>query len=155
MLPQTELYNHLPEGRIPDEVWTALTDAVEACLPAVLACPEGPVPVLAGLQEVEISVVDDAVIKDVHERFLDDPTATDVITFPHGDGLGEIIISLDTAQRQATDFGEPMYRELFRYMVHGLLHLHGHIDTNPDDRTLMFSYQEPLVEKFGQKLAQI
>ncbi len=155
MTPSPELYNHLPAGIIPDDVWDELTGAVNACLPAVLACPEGPVPVLADLLEVEISVVDDAVIKEVHARFLDDPTETDVITFPHGDGLGEIMISYDTAVRQAAEFGEPVYRELFRYMVHGLLHLHGHIDTNPDDRAIMFSYQEPLVEKFARTLSSI
>jgi len=94
----------------------------------MLALPEGPVPVLSGLDEVEISVVSDDVIRDVHARFLNDPTATDVITFPHGDGIGEIIVSFDTAIRQASEFGEPVFRELFRYMVHGLLHLHGYIE---------------------------
>lgn len=48
---------------------------------------------------------------------------------------------------------EPVCRELFRYMVHGLLHLHGYIDTEPEERERMFSHQEPLVGKFGQELA--
>lgn len=132
-----------------------LSSALSACLPAVLSLPEGPVPVLSGLEEVEISVVDDASIRDVHARFLDDPTETDVITFPHGDGLGEIIISYDTAIRQAAEYHEPVCRELFRYMVHGLLHLHGYIDTEPEERERMFSRQEPLVETFGTGLAGI
>ena len=91
----------------------------------------------------------------MHARFLNDPTATDVITFPHGDGIGEIIVSFDTAIRQASEFGEPVFRELFRYMVHGLLHLHGYIDTEPEERERMFSCQEPLVRKFGATLADI
>ena len=78
----------------------------------MLALPEGPVPVLSGLDEVEISVVSDDVIRDVHARFLNDPTATDVITFPHGDGIGEIIVSFDTAIRQASE-SENLFSENF------------------------------------------
>lgn len=153
MKPHLELYDHLKEGRLSPSVADALTCALKGCLPAVLALPEGPVPVLSGLDEVEISVVGDDVIRNVHARFLDDPTATDVITFPHGDGMGEIIVSYDTAIRQAVEFKEPVYRELFRYMVHGLLHLHGYIDTEPEERERMFSRQEPLVQEFGAALA--
>lgn len=153
MRPHLELYDHLEEGRLSPSVTEALNSALEACLPAVLALPEGPVPVLSGLHEVEISVVDDESIRDVHARFLNDPTVTDVITFPHGDGMGEIIVSYDTAIRQAAEFKEPVYRELFRYMVHGLLHLHGYIDTEPEERERMFSRQEPLVQEFGAALA--
>lgn len=149
MKPNLELYNHLEEGRLNSSVTDVLIGALESCLPSMLALPEGPVPVLSGLDEVEISVVSDDVIRDVHARFLNDPTATDVITFPHGDGIGEIIVSFDTAIRQASEFGEPVFRELFRYMVHGLLHLHGYIDTEPEERERMFSCQEPLVRKFG------
>ena len=105
MKPNLELYNHLEEGRLNSSVMDALIGALESCLPSVLALPEGPVPVLSGLDEVEISVVSDEVIQDVHARFLNDPTATDVITFPHGDGIGEIIVSFDTAIRQASEFG--------------------------------------------------
>ena len=142
MKPNLELYNHLGEGRLSSSVTDALIGALESCLPS-------------GLDEVEISVVSDDVIRDVHARFLNDPTATDVITFPHGDGIGEIIVSFDTAIRQASEFGEPVFRELFRYMVHGLLHLHGYIDTEPEERERMFSCQEPLVRKFGATLVDI
>lgn len=149
MNPELELYCHLEEGILPSSYMDAMHSALLQCLPAVLALPEGPVPVLAGLRMVEISIVDDVVIRDVHARFLNDDSATDVITFPHGAGLGEIIVSHDTAVRQAADFNEPVLRELFRYMVHGLLHLHGYIDTTPEERDRMFACQEPLVEQFG------
>ena len=38
---------------------------------------------------------------------------------------------------------------------HGLLHLHGYIDTEPEERERMFSRQEPLVREFGTVLAGI
>lgn len=155
MKPNLELYNHLEDEMLGHEVVEALNEALKSCLPAVLALPEGPVPVLAELDEVEISVVSDEIIQDIHARFLNDPTATDVITFPHGDGIGEIIVSYDTAIKQAVEYNEPVYRELFRYMVHGLLHLHGYIDTEPAEREKMFDCQEPLVLRFGNSLATI
>ena len=80
MKPNLELYNHLGEGRLSSSVTDALIGALESCLPSVLALPEGPVPVLSGLDEVEISVVSDDVIRDVHARFLIYSSATDVIT---------------------------------------------------------------------------
>lgn len=69
MNPHLELYSHLEEGRIPPAVMGSLSLALNNCLPAVLALPEGPVPVLSGLEEVEISIVDDDSIRDVHARF--------------------------------------------------------------------------------------
>lgn len=107
-------------------------------------CGEAPAEkVLPSLDEVEVSLVDDATIADIHGQFLDDPTPTDVITFHHG----EILISLDTAARQAADHGESFEREVFRYVVHGLLHLLGHTDTIPAARTAMHAVQEEIVGK--------
>jgi len=128
--------------------WMPASPLCWHCLKAL--CPSSPY-----WTRWEISVVDDEVIRDVHARFLNDPTVTDVITFPHGNGMGEIIVSYDTAIRQASEFNEPVFRELFRYMVHGLLHLHGYIDTEPEERERMFSRQEPLVREFGTVLAGI
>ena len=60
------------------------------------------------LEAVEISTVSDESIAHVHREFMGDPSPTDVITFHHG----EIIVSLDTAQRQAAENGEPYEREV-------------------------------------------
>lgn len=145
MKPELEIYRHVDAGRVPDELLAALEAATIKALPNILDLPKGPEHVLSGLQTVEISIVDDTAIGEIHGEFLNDPAPTDVITFPHGDGLGEIIVSVDTAVRQAEIYHEPWRRELFRYMVHGLLHLHGYLDGTKEQRDLMFSYQEPLV----------
>ena len=52
------------------------------------------------------------------------PGPTDVITFEHG----EIIVSATTAERQARREDETLDRELARYIIHGVLHLNGHLD---------------------------
>ena len=99
---------------------------------------------LSGLDVVEISIVDDATIAEVHGEFLDDPTATDAITFPYG----EVLVSCDTAASYAATHGIPREEELFRYMVHGLTHLHGYLDYEPADREALFAVQEPLVQRY-------
>jgi len=66
----------------------------------VLELATDPVSALTQIQEVEVSLVDDVTIADVHLRFMDIPGATDVITFDHG----EIHISVETARQQAMEF---------------------------------------------------
>jgi probable rRNA maturation factor len=59
---------------------------------------------------------------------------TDVLAFPAGGGelLGDIVISVPYASRQARRRGEPVSREIERLLVHGLLHLSGY-DHETDD----------------------
>src|SRR3954471_16970524 len=79
---------------------------------------------LADLPEVTVVLVSDHRMAEVHGRFMNDPTPTDVITFDHG----EILISTETAKRQARQFGTSFVQELRLYLVHGLLHLSGFDD---------------------------
>ena len=111
----------------------------------VLAAPPGddaPI-VLAELDEVEISVVSDDAIAEVHGEFMDDPTPTDVITFQHG----EILVSLDTATREAAARNLPVERELLLYVIHGLLHLYGFDDHDPEARQRMHHRQEAVLDQ--------
>ncbi len=93
---------------------------------------------LAGLARVEVSVIDDKAIAAVHEEFLGDPTPTDVITFRHG----EILIGLDTAEREAEERGHEVFAEVLLYLIHGLLHLNGHLDGSEGDRQRMHQAQD-------------
>lgn len=76
------------------------------------------------LEEIEVSIVSDKVIAEVHQRFMSIAGPTDVITFGHG----EIVISAETAARQAGEFGERLEVELGLYVIHGILHLNGYDD---------------------------
>jgi probable rRNA maturation factor len=79
--------------------------------------------------EAELSIVltDDAGIRDLNVRFRKIDRATDVLSFPLGDDvmLGDVVISVDTALRQATEFRVSTGEELCRLLVHGILHLLG------------------------------
>lgn len=144
-LPQIELVMHAPMPPwLSEEMLNSFRSALSALLPALLASPRGPQHVLSTLQNIDIELVDDPTIADVHARFLQDPCATDVITFPYG----EIIVSCDTAERYAGEKGLNPVCELFRYIVHGLTHLHGYTDATEEERAVLFAMQEPLVEQF-------
>jgi probable rRNA maturation factor len=68
----------------------------------------------------------------LHGRFLNDPSPTDVITFPGGAGAaGEICISADAAVRQGGRSAPRLSAELTLYVVHGWLHLAGYDDLRP------------------------
>jgi probable rRNA maturation factor len=51
--------------------------------------------------------------------------------------LGDVVISLDTARRQAADYDAPVQRELYRLLIHGLLHLMGHDHVRAGERREM------------------
>lgn len=95
-------------------------------------------PIASG--ELSIVFVDDTTIARVHDDFMDDPTSTDVITFPADaamESAGEIIVSVDHALNRAEELGEPFSRELILYLAHGWLHLAGYDDRNEEDRAKM------------------
>ncbi len=104
-------------------------------------CPPG---------ELSIVFLTDAALAKIHVDFMDDPTATDVITF-EGDTAaslaGEICVSVDTAARfvglpfagtpRAGALQESFSSELTLYVVHGWLHLAGYDDLQSAKKRLM------------------
>lgn len=143
-MPPIELCIHAECRWVTGSLLGRYESALQALLPELLAVPPGPDHVLSGLPLIEISIVDDETIARVHAEFLHDPGATDVITFPYG----EILASCDTAERYAAAHGLNREEELFRYMVHGLVHLQGYLDAEPAQRAALFAVQEPLVARF-------
>jgi probable rRNA maturation factor len=105
-----------------------------------------------GRTGLSIALVDDREIARLHGEFLDDPTPTDVMSFPledDADGLlGEVVVSTDTAAREAKKRGLTFDREVLLYVVHGILHLLGYDDHAAEDRKKMHARQEELLERF-------
>ena len=90
--------------------------------------------------ELSIAFVNDAEIAQVHADFMDDPSPTDVITFPAQPDMksaGEIIVSVDRARARAAELGGSFSRELSLYLVHGWLHLAGYKDRRQRERAEM------------------
>lgn len=104
----------------------ALERFSDAALAACLRVPAKLPTSLTKLEEIYVVLVSDKRIADLHQRFMRISGPTDVLTFEHG----EIVISVDTAARNARTLCTNVEKELELYVVHGLLHLHGF-----DDRT--------------------
>lgn len=83
---------------------------------------------------IELLVVGDKAIENLNTKFLQQAKPTDVLSFPAADGLeadqegllGSIVISYDTALRQAHQAGISVGQELKTLAGHGLLHLLGY-----------------------------
>ena len=103
---------------------------------------------LTKLAEVNVILVSDRRMAELHRRFLGQPGPTDVITFQHG----EIFVSTETARRQARRFRSSLDQELRLYLAHGLLHLHGFDDKNARSSAEMKRTQEKLVAKVDRAL---
>lgn len=135
--------NHQEITEIPENWLTALEDIANEAADLALAHAAGEDSPLSHLATLEVALVDDETSDRVHRDFMDIEGPTDVITFHHG----EIVIGAEVARRQADEYGEPLAREILRYLVHGLLHLAGHEDADPQERATMEAAQETIVAK--------
>lgn len=132
-----EIYSHTAEEISTQWLMAKASSVLNHCLEA----RGTEVPVLGELDEIEISLVDDEAIAQVHGQFLDDPTPTDVITFPHG----EILVSVETAKKAGPEHDLNLREETLLYIIHGLLHLNGHTDLSEPERAEMHVAQDKIL----------
>lgn len=92
---------------------------------------------------MSVNFVDVDTICSLHDEYFGDPSQTDCISFPL-DGeeeeyrvLGEIFVCPKTAIEYAKEHDGDPYEELLLYIIHGLLHLIGLDDIEPEDREEM------------------
>ena len=80
-------------------------------------------------------MVDDARIREINRDYLQRDKSTNVISFAQQEGeggqlcpglLGDVVISADTAARDAAEAGVPLFHELAFLLLHGILHLVGY-----------------------------
>ncbi|MDD5746680.1 MAG: rRNA maturation RNase YbeY [Candidatus Omnitrophica bacterium] len=113
-----------------------------------------------GVDDTEVSVilVDDRSMRVYNKRYLHKDRPTDVLAFRMADGkfgdlhpelLGDIIISTETARRQAGLLGLAPRDEIALYLVHGLLHLLGYTDTTQAGFRRMDNKQKELLEAYA------
>ena len=63
--------------------------------------------------------------------------------------LGDIVVSVDTARRQAAEYDAPLAREVERLLIHGVLHLAGHDHLEPGERAAMEAEERRLADAIG------
>lgn len=105
--------------------------------------------------EIGYLFVDDEKILEVNREYLDHDYYTDVITFDYDEDetvSGDIVISLDTVRSNAQLFGKTYEEELYRVIIHGILHLCGINDKGPGEREIMEAAEnKALAMRNGQK----
>ena len=95
---------------------------------------------IASVPEITVLIVSDRRMAALHQEFCGLAGPTDVLTFRHG----EIVISVETAARQAKVFRSSLAGEIRLYLLHGLLHLAGFNDVAPHQRKQMLQLQRKL-----------
>ena len=105
--------------------------------------------------EIGYLFVDDEKILEGNREFLGHDYYTDVITFDYDEDdtvIGDIVISLDTVRSNAQLFGKTYEEELYRVIIHGILHLCGINDKGPGEREIMEAAEnKALAMRNGQK----
>lgn len=119
---------------------------------------------LTDATEVDITIVDDEEIHALNRDYRNVDRPTDVLSFaldeeaedepelldgPEEHLLGDIIISAETAQRQAEEFGHGLEREIVYLAVHGLLHLLGYDHMNDEDKAVMRAKEEEALREIS------
>lgn len=103
---------------------------------------------------VSLLLTDDAGISVVHADHLDDPTATDVISFDLDDSA-DLVVSVETAARVAAREGHRMRDEVALYVIHGLLHVCGHDDHAKRARARMRRAELDALQRLGLRVAPV
>ncbi|MEY4321777.1 MAG: rRNA maturation RNase YbeY [Actinomycetota bacterium] len=116
-------------------------------------------------RDADLSVIfaDEATMESLHIQWMDEPGATDVLSFPMDelrpgkDGditpaglLGDIVICPQVAQKQAKNAGHDLTAEVLLLTTHGILHLLGFDHGTPEEEAEMFGLQKLILGAFFQ-----
>lgn len=103
---------------------------------------------------VSLLLTDDAEIAALHDRHLGDATPTDVISFAI-DGEAEIVVSCETAKREARARGHSLRAEIALYIVHGILHTTGFDDVRARDRVRMRAAEREVMRRLRLRVRHV
>ncbi|HDS16833.1 MAG TPA: rRNA maturation RNase YbeY [Proteobacteria bacterium] len=112
-------------------------------------------PVLLALEigddDLEIEILDDALITQLNEKFFSRSWPTNVISFPQDrtEGhLGDIVVSVETISRETAALGYSLEEGLVYYLIHGILHLLGyeHVGVGEEVARVMDQRQDELFD---------
>lgn len=99
--------------------------------------------------ELSILLADDTTVRELNRKYRDTDATTDVLSFSQSEGdaftrpdgsaqhFGDVIISLDTARRQAVEYKLELQDEVSHLLTHGILHLLGYDHEQPEDAAAM------------------
>ena len=111
-------------------------------------------------KRVSILLTDDVTIHEMNRAFRGMDRPTDVLSFAAREGeallqgkgyefLGDIAVSMDTAQKQAEAYGQTRQRELAFLVIHGMLHLLGYDHMEEEEERIMREQQRAILDSMG------
>ena len=113
------------------------------------------------LAELNVLFIDPEPMAELHERWLDLPGPTDVMSFPMDElrpgtedeqtppgTLGDVVLCPQVAAKQALEAGHSTVEELLLLTTHGILHLLGYDHAEPAEKKQMFDLQRSLLLTF-------
>lgn len=114
--------------------------------------------------ELSIILVDEDTMAAYHEKYMDLPGPTDVMSFPMDELrapdpdqeppqglLGDIVLCPTVTARQAAENGRTADDEAEYLLIHGLLHLLGHDHAEPDEKAVMFGLNDKIIAAWQQR----
>lgn len=122
-----------------------------------------------GGSSISISLVNDTQIQELNKQHRGKDKPTDVLSFPLIEStltgatpdtaepaidermIGDIVISVETARRQAAGYDAELQDEIDRLLIHGVLHIIGHDHEEPDERARMESEERRLADAIGMR----
>ncbi|MCH7484415.1 MAG: rRNA maturation RNase YbeY [Chloroflexi bacterium] len=111
--------------------------------------------------QLSVAVTTDAEIHALNRQYAGEDKPTDVLSFSQEEGesfvappdeprhLGDVIISLETAERQASEAGHDLDAEMAHLLAHGVLHLLGYDHTEADEEREMREHERSVLAKAG------
>jgi len=109
--------------------------------------------------DLDVLLVDEEEMTQLHIKWMDEPGPTDVLTFPMDELrphskepgiLGDIVLCPQVAIRQAESANHTFTHEMSILGVHGLLHIVGYDHANKEDEKEMFDLQESIVARWSK-----
>ena len=119
--------------------------------------------------EVDVTLVDDEEIREINKEQRKIDSSTDVLSFPLGENgeydanpktgalmLGDIVISVETALKQADLYGHGLEREIAFLTVHSMLHLLGYDHVNGGmEQAIMREKEEAVLDALGLAINKV
>ncbi len=107
--------------------------------------------------EIGVTLVDDTYIQELNSKYRGKEMPTDVLSFPLTEEgeidsntfvVGDVVISLETAQRQSIEYGHSLLRETVYLLVHGIYHILGHTHDDVENKKVMRAKEDEVLKHF-------
>jgi probable rRNA maturation factor len=151
--------SHQIEVTVEADAWrTAVTDPETLCRRVIAAVLAREVATPAA--EVSVLLADDARVRSLNRTWRGKDSPTNVLSFPAESGpvlgaipgpvlLGDVVVALETARREAEAEGKPLADHLSHLLVHGTLHLLGHDHEEDAEAEAMEALEAKLLADLG------